>query len=50
MNKLTTLETSSGRIEISVREAEGWDDGYQAAQENHRRLAEALASVYNVKE
>ena len=29
---------------------EGWDDGYQAAQENHRRLAEALASVYNVKE
>ena len=27
---------------------EGWDDGYQAAQENHRKLTKALAKVYNI--
>jgi hypothetical protein len=29
MNKLTTLETSSRRIEISVREAEGGAVGFK---------------------
>jgi hypothetical protein len=29
---------------------EGWDDGYRAAQENHRKLAKALAKVYNIDE
>jgi hypothetical protein len=29
MNKLTTLETSSSRIEISVREAEGGEIGFR---------------------
>ena len=28
---------------------EGFDDGYKAAQENHRVLASALAKVYNIK-
>jgi len=29
MNKLTTLETSLSRIEISVREAEGGEVGFR---------------------
>jgi hypothetical protein len=29
-NKLTTLETSSRRIEISVREAEGGEVGFKS--------------------
>jgi hypothetical protein len=29
---------------------EGWDDGYQAAQENHRLLTQALSKVYNINE
>jgi len=29
MNKLTTLKASSGRIEISVREAEGGTVGFK---------------------
>jgi hypothetical protein len=28
---------------------EGWDDGYFAAQENYRRLTNALAKVYNIE-
>lgn len=27
---------------------EGWDDGFQAAQEGHRKLSRALAKVYNI--
>ena len=27
---------------------EGWDDGFRAAQESHRKLTQALAKVYNM--
>jgi hypothetical protein len=27
---------------------EGYEDGYQAAQENHRLLTQALSKVYNI--
>lgn len=29
---------------------EGFDDGYQAAQENYRKLHTALSAVYNIGE
>ena len=29
---------------------EGYEDGYQAAQENHRLLTQALSKVYNINE
>jgi len=29
---------------------EGWDDGYRAAQENHKRLTRAIANVYRIDE
>ena len=29
---------------------EGFDDGYQVAQANHKKLADALAKVYNINE
>lgn len=29
---------------------EGYDDGYQAAQENHRLLTQALSKVYNIND
>jgi len=28
---------------------EGWDEGYKAAQQNHKKLANALAKLYNIK-
>jgi hypothetical protein len=43
-------ERAEYRLIQDPRYREGWDDGYAAAQENHRRLAEALAAVYNVQE
>lgn len=43
-------ERAEDRLIRDPRYREGWDDGYAAAQENHRRLAEALAAVYNVQE
>ena len=29
---------------------EGYEDGYQAAQENYRLLTQALSKVYNINE
>ena len=29
---------------------EGFDDGYASAQQNHKRLAKAIASVYRIDE
>ena len=36
-------------LQEDPRWQEGFDDGYKAAQENHRVLASALAKVYNIK-
>jgi hypothetical protein len=29
---------------------EGFDDGYAAAQQNHKRMAKAIANVYRINE
>jgi hypothetical protein len=29
---------------------EGWDDGFRAAQEAHKKLTKALARVYNIND
>jgi hypothetical protein len=43
-------EGAEERLTEDPRYKEGFDDGYKAAQENHRKLAEALAQVYGIKE
>jgi len=37
------------KLDQDPRYQEGFDDGYRAAQENHRALTSALAKVYNIK-
>jgi hypothetical protein len=43
-------ERAEDRLIQDPRYREGWDDGYAAAQRNHRLLAEALAAVYDIRE
>jgi hypothetical protein len=38
------------RLEDHPLYKEGYDDGYQAALANHKKLASALAKVYNINE
>ena len=46
---LASLDEDDKQLEQDPRYQEGFDDGYKAAQENHRVLASALAKVYNIK-
>jgi hypothetical protein len=45
---LASLEEDD-KLDQDPRYQEGYDDGYRAAQENHRVLTTALAKVYNIK-
>ena len=45
---LTRLNEDQERLNSHPIYKEGWDDGFQAAQESHRKLTKALAKVYNI--
>lgn len=45
---LISLNEDQEKLDSNPVYKEGWDDGYQAAQENHRKLSRALAKVYNI--
>ena len=47
---LANLKEDEGKLTENPLYKEGWDDGYQAAQENHRLLTQALSKVYNINE
>lgn len=47
---LLQMKEDETRLDNNPLYKEGWDDGYQAAQENHRKLASALAKVYNIND
>lgn len=46
---LASLDGDQKQLDEDPRYQEGWDDGYKAAQENHRVLTSALAKVYSIK-
>ena len=47
---LDSLNEDQGKLNTHPIYAEGYSDGYAAAQENHKRLARAIASVYRIDE
>jgi hypothetical protein len=46
---LDSLKEDQNKLNGHPIYKEGWDDGYFAAQENYRRLTNALAKVYNIE-
>ena len=47
---LAQLGEDQEQLNTDPRYKEGYDDGYAAAQQNHKRLARAIASVYRIDE
>lgn len=47
---LASLDGDQKQLDEDPRYQEGWDDGYAAAQQNHKRLAKAIANVYRIDE
>ena len=47
---LESLREDQDKLDNHPIYLEGWYDGFQAAQEAHRKLAKALAKVYNIDE
>ena len=47
---LNSLNEDQKKLTDNPLYKEGWDDGYKAAQENHRLLTQALSKVYNINE
>jgi hypothetical protein len=45
---LESLQEGQEKLNSHPIYKEGWDDGFQAAQESHRKLTKALAKVYNI--
>lgn len=45
---LDSLREDQSKLNDHPIYKEGWDDGFQAAQESHRQLTKALAKVYNI--
>ena len=47
---LASLKEDQAKLDNHPIYKEGYDDGFQAAQEAHRKLTKALAKVYNIDE
>jgi hypothetical protein len=45
---LDSLNEDQGKLNNHPLYREGFDDGYRAAQENHKRLTRAIANVYRI--
>ena len=45
---LLSIKEDENKLNNHPLYKEGWDDGFQAAQESHKKLASALAKVYNI--
>jgi hypothetical protein len=45
---LESLKEDQDKLDNHPIYKEGYDDGYKAAQEAHRKLTKALANVYNI--
>ena len=45
---LESLNEDQDKLNNDPRYREGWDDGYQAALQNYRKLTKALAQVYQI--
>lgn len=46
---LASLREDQSKLDEHPIYKEGWDDGYFAAQENYRKLTNALAKVYKIE-
>jgi|GEM_PF-5563989 len=47
---LASLKEDQSKLDDHPMYKEGYDDGYRAAQENHRLLTQALSKVYNIND
>jgi hypothetical protein len=45
---LDSLNEDQSKLNTHPIYKEGYDDGYRAAQENHKRLTRAIANVYRI--
>lgn len=45
---LDSLKEDQEKLNSHPIYKEGWDDGFQAAQESHRKLTKALSKIYNI--
>jgi len=45
---LDSLNEDQAKLNTHPIYKEGYDDGYRAAQENHKRLTRAIANVYRI--
>lgn len=45
---LASLREDQSKLDDHPIYKEGYDDGYNAAQENYRKLTSAVAKVYNI--